>query len=78
MNKLADVQAISADMEADFLRSFTQHAKDCLDQLKEDAVSPGRIAQVEEALSEIRDQGIARIRTSVLLGLAAHNARVSQ
>ena len=78
MTKLADAQAISSDMEADFLRSFKQQSRAILSQLKRDSVCPGHVALVEEALADLRRVGITRIRVSALVALAAHNARVSQ
>lgn len=78
MSKLSDAQAISCDMEADFLRSFKQQSQQILDHLERDGVCSGHIALVREALAELRNVGITRIRVSSLVALAAHNARVSQ
>lgn len=73
--RMIDLLDVTRDLEAQWLVEHAEKARGALKTARDDGVSPAGLAQMEEMLEFIRDEGIGLIRSSTLLNILRHKSR---
>lgn len=73
--RMTEVHELSQVLESQWLDEHELLAERVRTEAKADGVTSAGVHYVEEMLLKVRDEGIARIRSSVLMAISQHKAR---